>query len=145
MSLSLGVVSVLLVVTVIFEAPVFSRSVPLLGPVVVAVVVAVVVVAAVVVAAVVAGGGGGAGVVGVPLSGSGPAAAGASYADSPDVSRLPKPAVAVLVLLFPVPWLREFGPEAVRRQAPLAAATAGSTPGPTGPRAPRLPAAAVGT
>lgn len=127
LSLPLSVVPLLLVVIIIFEAAVFSRRVPLLGPVVVAVVVGV--------------------VVTLPGSGSGPgpAAAGASYADPPDVSRLSEPAVPLLMFLLPVAGLREFGPEAVRRQAPFAAAAAvaaaGASPGSPGPRTAGLPAA----
>lgn len=140
--LSLSVVPLLLVVIIIFETSVFPRSVPLLGPVAVGVVVGVVVVAVVV--AVVVGVVVGVVVVGVVLTlpGPGPATAGACYADSPDVFRLAEPAIPFFVLLLPVARLREFGPEAVRRQAALAAvaamAAAGATPGSPGARAPGL-------
>ena len=127
LSLSLRVVPLLLVVIILFEAAVFPRCFPLLRPVpAVAVVVGDRVV-----------------VVVVSLSGPGPAPA--PYANPPDVSSLFEPAVPLFVFLLPVPGLREFGPEAVRRQAPLAAAAAVSAPGPrprfAGPGAARLGAA----
>lgn len=125
LSLSLRVVPLLLVVIILFEATVFPRCFPLLGPVpAVAVVV-------------------GDRVVVVSLSGPGPAPA--LYANPPDASSLFEPAVPLFVFLLPVSRLRKFGPEAVRRQAPLAAAAAVSAPGPSprsaGPGAARLRAA----
>lgn len=85
LSLSLSVVPLLLVVIFIFEASVFTRSVPLLGPVVVAVVVGVVVVA---------------------LPGPGPGPGPASYADPSEVSRLSESVLPLLALPLPVAGLR---------------------------------------
>lgn len=132
LSLSLGVVPLLLVVIFIFKASVFSRRVPRLGPVVVAA--AVVVVRRVV-------------VVVVTLPGPGPGPGPASDADPSEVFRLSESALPLLALPLPVARLRQFGPEAVRGQAPLAAVAAVAapgarpSPGSPGPRAPRVPAA----
>lgn len=132
LSLSLSVVPLLLIVIIIFEAAMFSRTVPLLGPVVVVSTVTI------------PGSGSGPG----PGPGPRPTPTGASYADPPDVSGLFEPAIPLLVLLLPVTRLRQFGSEAVRRQAPLTAvaavAAAGASarsPGPRTPRTPGLPAA----
>lgn len=90
-------------------------------------------------------------VVVVTLPGSGPrpgpgaAAAGASYADPSDVPRLSETTLPFLAFPFFVPRLREFGPEAVRGQAPVATvvavpaagAAARTSPRSPGPRAPR--------
>lgn len=62
----------------------------------------------------------------------------ASYTDPSNVSGLFEPTLPFLALPLPVARLREFGSEAVRRQAPVAAvaamATAGAGPRSTGPR-----------
>ena len=152
LSLSLSVVPVLFVVVIILEAAMFPWSVSLLGPVAVTGVVVPGVVAVtgvavtwVVVPGVAGGAVADAGGDGAGLSLSGPGPAAASYADPSDVSRLSEPTLPLLALPFPVPRLREFGPEAVRGQAPFVASAAvtaaGASPRSPGPRAARPPAA----
>lgn len=66
-----------------------------------------------------------------PGPGPGSASTGTSNADSPDVSRLFEATLPFFSLPLSVAGFREFGPEAVRREAPLSAVPAVvSSPGP---------------
>lgn len=106
LSLPLDIVPLLLVIIIILEAAVFPSGV---RPVVVVLVVVVLTLS---------------GPGPRPRSGSGAASSGTSNADSPDVSRLFEPTLALFSLPLSVAWLREFGPEAVRREAPIPAVPA---------------------
>lgn len=84
-------------------------------------------------------------VVSLPGPGPGPRPGPASYADPSEVFGLSEAALPFLPLPLSVSGLREFGPEAVRRQAPLAAvvsvAAAGTSAWSPGARTARLRAA----